>query len=94
MLPLVVSLCNLSETNKKLFIQFEAKIEQNDVSVTVEKALETPCISITEALMASSTEFPKEKTGLHRGNTWQHDNFFKFFQHKFEVFGIALGNYT
>ena len=50
-------------------MQFEAKIEQNDVSVTVEKALETPCISITEALMTSSTEFPKEKTGLHRGNT-------------------------
>ena len=36
-------------------MQFEAKIEQNDVSVTVEKA--------------SCTEFPKEKTGLHRGNT-------------------------
>ena len=50
-------------------MQFEVKIEQNDVSVTVEKAPETPYISITEALMASSTEYPKEKAGLHRGNT-------------------------
>ena len=35
--PLVNSLGNFYETNKKLFIQFEAKIQQNDISVSVEK---------------------------------------------------------
>ena len=94
LLLLAVSLWNLFETNKELFIQFEAKIEQNDVSFTAEKALESPYISITEALMARSTECPKQKAWLHCGNIWQHDNFIKFFQHKFEVFGIALDDYT
>ena len=35
--PLVNSLDNFYETNKKLFIQFEEKIQQNDTSVSVEK---------------------------------------------------------
>ena len=88
LLPLVVSLWNLFETNKELFIQFEAKIKQNDVSITEEKALETPYISITEALMARSTEFPKQKAWLQCGNIWQHDNFIKFLQHNFLSFMV------
>ena len=36
--PLSNSLGNFYENNKKLFIQFEAKIQQNDVSVSVEKS--------------------------------------------------------
>ena len=36
-IPLVNFLGNFYETNKKLFMQFEAKIQKNDVSVSVEK---------------------------------------------------------
>ena len=35
--PLVNSLGDFYETNKKLLKQFEAKIQQNDVSISVEK---------------------------------------------------------
>ena len=35
--PLVNSLSDFYETNRKLFIKFEAKIQQNDVSISVEK---------------------------------------------------------
>ena len=56
-MPLVVSLSDLYKTNKKLFIQSEAKTQQNDVSISVEKTLDTPPppppMSITEALMTS-----------------------------------------
>ena len=52
--PLVVLLGDLYETNKKLLINFEAKIQQNDVSISVEKTPETPRISIIEALMTRS----------------------------------------
>ena len=41
-MPLVVSLSDLYKTNKKLFIQSEAKTQQNDISISVEKTLETP----------------------------------------------------
>ena len=45
--------------------------------------------------MASSTHFPKEKTGLHLGNIRQDNKFIKFLkQHKFGVSGIALDEYT
>ena len=72
--PLVNSLGDFYETNKKLFIQFEAKIQQSDVFISVEKAPENPHIhiSIIEALITSKTHFPKEKTGLHLGDIRQH----------------------
>ena len=72
--PLVNSLGDFYETNKKLFIQFEAKIQQSDVFISVEKAPENPHIhiSIIEALITSNTHFPKEKTGLHLGDIRQH----------------------
>ena len=54
-----------------------------------------PGMSISEALMTSSTHFPKEKTGLHLGNIQQHDKFIKFLkQHKFGESGAALDDYT
>ena len=57
--------------------------------------LSTPIISITEALMASNSHFPKEKSGLHLGNIGQHNSFIKFLkQNKFVVSGTALGDYT
>ena len=55
-------------------MQYEAKIQQNDISISVEKAPETPHISITEALMTSRRHFPKEKTELHLGNIRQHNS--------------------
>ena len=75
------------KTNKcllgKLFIHFEAEIQQNEVSIFIKKTPEIPDISITEALMISSTNSPKEKTGLHLGNIRQHNKFIKFSkQHK------------
>ena len=90
--PLVNSLGDFYETNKRLFIQFEAKIQQSDVSISVEnKLLRNPSISITEALMTSCKLFPKGKTALHLGNIRQHNKFIKFLkQHKFGVSGTAL----
>ena len=70
--PHIVSLGDLYKTNKKLFIHFEAEIQQNEVSFFVGKTPEIPDISITEALMTSSTSSPKEKTGLYLGNIRQH----------------------
>ena len=35
--PLVNSQSDFYETHRKLFIKFEAKIQQNDVSISVEK---------------------------------------------------------
>ena len=40
--PLVYSLGDFHETNKKRLIQFEAKILQNDVFISVEKTPENP----------------------------------------------------
>ena len=88
--PLFVSLGDLYKTNRKLFIQIEAKIQQNDVFISVEKTPESPSISFTEALMTSSTHFPKEKTRLHFGNIRWH-KFIKFLKrHKSGVSGTAL----
>ena len=93
---LVNSLANFYETNKKLFIQFAAKIQLKQFFYYCrKKLLRTPNISITEALMTSSTHFPKEKTGLHLGNNQQHNRFIKFLkQHKFGVSGTTLDDYT
>ena len=45
--------------------------------------------------MASSTHFPKGKTGLHLGNVRQHNKFIKFLKyHKFGLSGFALDEYT
>ena len=95
-MPLVNSLGNFYETNKKLFIQFEAKIQQNYVSISVEKnSWEPPVFPSLETLMTSSTHFPKEKTRLQLGNILQHNKFIKFLkQHKFGVSGTALDDYT
>ena len=72
-MPIMASASDLYETRKKLSIKFEAKIQHPEVSISDEKILEAPCMSITEALMTATTHFPREKTGLHLGNIWQYN---------------------
>ena len=66
--PMLVSMSDLYETNKKLFIQFERKIQHPCVFLSDQKIPDAPHMSITEAFMTVATHFPRDKTGLHLGN--------------------------
>lgn len=66
--PMLLSMRDLYETNKKLFIQFEQKIQHPCVFLSDQKIPDAPHMSTTEAFMTVGTHFPRDKTGLHLGN--------------------------